>query len=460
MKKRLQYVDGETLANTILPPIRFVIHELLPQGLHVLAGAPKVGKSWLSLWICLCVTQGEKLWDFPTQKGSVLYLCLEDSYARIQNRLLDLTDDAPGNLFFSILSEKLHEGLEEQLESFLAEHPDTVLVVIDTLQRVRNPMKDSNPYASDYRDLGVLKQLADRHGIALLLIHHLRKMNDDDPMNMISGTTGISGATDGNFVLRKDKRSTGTATLFCTGRDIPYQVRWSDSRTSITYTTPQGKKCRDNRLHEPKYLKGAMELEFTIRAAILTGRTQRAKFPSAEEPASGESDTEYSGAAHCDSVLSAQRDGADTSEPSQSGAECGTTDRTTESSLESDPLFRDVLSAVHHQPDADRNEQIPAEGGMDGATGWEAERKAFLSSLTEFPASGMESGLRSDSYSGSSLAGDLVHLGRSLEMTRQSTADTPAGHLHTDRKLRKKQREKKKALGQKGEEGITWQPKL
>ena len=112
MKKRLQYVDGETLANTILPPIRFVIHELLPQGLHVLAGAPKVGKSWLSLWICLCVAQGEKLWDFPTQKGSVLYLCLEDSYARIQNRLLDLTDDAPGNLFFSILSEKLHEGLE------------------------------------------------------------------------------------------------------------------------------------------------------------------------------------------------------------------------------------------------------------------------------------------------------------------------------------------------------------
>ena len=59
------------------------------------AGAPKVGKSWLSLWICLCVAQGEKLWDFPTQKGSVLYLCLEDSYARIQNRLLDLTDDAP-----------------------------------------------------------------------------------------------------------------------------------------------------------------------------------------------------------------------------------------------------------------------------------------------------------------------------------------------------------------------------
>ena len=241
-------------------------------------------------------------------------------------------------------------------------------------------------------------------------------------------------------------------------KDQGYQVRWNDSRTSITYTTPQGKKCRDNRLHEPKYLKGAMELEFTIRAAILTERTQRAKFPSAAEPAFGESDTEYSGAAHCDSVLSAQRDGANTSEPSQSGAECGTTDRTTESSLGSDPLFRDVLSAVHHQPNADRNGQIPAADTMDGATGWESEREAFLSSLTDVPASGMEPGLRSDSDIGGSLAGDLVHLGRSLEMTQQSNADTPSGHPHTDRKLRKKQREKKKALGHAEDEQESFSP--
>lgn len=241
-------------------------------------------------------------------------------------------------------------------------------------------------------------------------------------------------------------------------KDQGYQVRWSDSRTNITYTTPQGKKCRDNRLHEPKYLKGAMELEFTIRAAILTERTQRAKFPSAAEPASGESDTEYSGATHCDSVLSAQRDGADTSEPSQSGAECGTTDRTAEPSLGSEPLLRDFLSAVRHQPDVDGNGQIPAADTMDGATGWEPEREAFLSSLTDIPASEMEPGLRSDSYIGGSLAGDLVHLGRSLEMTQQTTADTPAGHPHTDRKLRKKQREKKKALGHAEDEQESFSP--
>ena len=241
-------------------------------------------------------------------------------------------------------------------------------------------------------------------------------------------------------------------------KGLGYLVRWSDSRTSITYTTPQGKKCRDNRLHEPKYLKGAMELEFTIRAEILTERTQRAKFPSAAEPASGESGTEYSGAAHCDSVLSAQRDGADTSEPSQSGAECGAADRTAEPSLGSEPLPRDFLSAARHPPDTDRNEQIPAADTMDGTTGWESEREAFLSSLTDIPASGMESGLRSDSYSGGSLAGDLVRWGRSLEMTQQSATDTPAGHPHTDRKLRKKQREKKKALGHAEDEQESFSP--
>ena len=91
------------------------------------------------------------------------------------------------------------------------------------LQRIRTAGNDANAYASDYRDIGVLKALADKYRIAILLVHHLRKMNDDDPMNMISGTTGLSGATDSNFVLRKSKRRENTATLYCTGRDIPYR---------------------------------------------------------------------------------------------------------------------------------------------------------------------------------------------------------------------------------------------
>ena len=223
--QQLQTIDADTLLSTTLPPTRFIIDRLLPQGLHILAGAPKVGKSWLALWLCLQVAQGTSVWDFPTHRGTVLYLCLEDSLTRIQSRLFQITDDAPEALHFATIAAGIGEGLEEQLTNFLTQHPDTSLVVIDTLQRIRTGSDSGNPYANDYRDISVLKALADKHHIAILLIHHLRKMNDDDPMNMISGTTGISGATDSNFVLKERRRGSGEATLYCTGRDIEYAAR-------------------------------------------------------------------------------------------------------------------------------------------------------------------------------------------------------------------------------------------
>ena len=221
--KKLNTIDADTLQTISYEPITFLVNDLLPQGLHLLAGAPKIGKSWLALWLCLQVARGESLWNFPTHSCEVLYLCLEDSFQRIQSRLFDLTEDAPPTLHFAVMAEQLHSGLIEQIEQFLKEHPATGLIVIDTLQRIRTMSNDANPYANDYRDIGVLKALADRHRIAVLLIHHLRKLGDDDPMNMISGTTGLSGATDSNFVLRKSKRRENTATLYCTGRDIPYR---------------------------------------------------------------------------------------------------------------------------------------------------------------------------------------------------------------------------------------------
>ena len=221
--KRLQTIDADTLQSTAYEPVSFVVDDLLPQGLHLLAGAPKIGKSWLALWLAVTVAKGEAVWGMGVKQGTTLYLCLEDSTLRIQNRLFEITEDAPASVHFSTNSDTLGKGLEEQIEQFLKEHPQTRLIVIDTLQRIRTAGNDANPYASDYRDIGVLKALADKHRIAILLVHHLRKMNDDDPMNMISGTTGLSGATDSNFVLRKSKRRENTATLYCTGRDIPYR---------------------------------------------------------------------------------------------------------------------------------------------------------------------------------------------------------------------------------------------
>ena len=221
MKNKLETMDAETLMTTPLEQLKFIVDGLIPQGLHILAGSPKIGKSWLSLWICLQVAKGEKVWDFETHRSEVLYLCLEDSFARIQNRLFEITDDAPPNLHFAIMSDTIGNGLEIQIENFIKEHSETGLIVIDTLQKIRNNTSANvNPYASDYDDINALKQISDRHHLAILLVHHLRKTGDADPLNMISGTSGIAGGADTNFVLQKDKRTENTATLICTGRDI------------------------------------------------------------------------------------------------------------------------------------------------------------------------------------------------------------------------------------------------
>jgi len=220
--KSLNTIDGATLMSTPLRPLNFVVDTLLSQGLHILAGSPKVGKSWLALWLAVSVAKGEPIWGMRTRQGTTLYLCLEDSPLRIQNRLFEITEDAPANVHFCTESFILGRGLEEQLENFIAEHPDTTLIIIDTLQMIRGTNYD-NTYANDYRDLSALKKVADKHAIAILLIHHLRKEFADDVFNRISGTTGISGAVDSSFTLIEDKRGSGKAKIHCIGRDIEYR---------------------------------------------------------------------------------------------------------------------------------------------------------------------------------------------------------------------------------------------
>lgn len=223
MTKRLETVSGEVLMNTPLEETRMIVEGLIPQGLHILGGAPKFGKSWLVLWMCVQIAMGESIWDYKTEKGTTLYLCLEDSFCRIQNRLFDITDNAPGNVHFATMADTIGGGLVKQIEMFMSDHPETNFIAIDTLQRVRNPSGDINAYANDYKDINVLKGIADKHKIAILLVHHLRKQGDDDPMNMISGTTGLTGAVDSIYVLKKDSRKSNKAKLIATGRDIEYR---------------------------------------------------------------------------------------------------------------------------------------------------------------------------------------------------------------------------------------------
>ena len=199
------------------PPL---IDGLLYPGTYLFVGAPKLGKSFLMAQLAYHISMGTPLWNYPVRKGTVLYLALEDDYSRLQKRLYQMFGtESTENLYFSVSASQLGSGLDEQLQNFVREHPDTELIIIDTLQKVREVGGDSYSYANDYDIIARLKQFADNSGVCLMLVHHTRKQKSDDPYDMISGTNGLLGAADGAFLLQKEKRTANAATLDVSGRD-------------------------------------------------------------------------------------------------------------------------------------------------------------------------------------------------------------------------------------------------
>ena len=199
------------------PPL---IDGLLYPGTYLFVGAPKLGKSFLMAQLAYHISTGTPLWNYPVRKGTVLYLALEDDYSRLQKRLYQMFGtESTENLYFSVSASQLGSGLDEQLQNFVREHPDTELIIIDTLQKVREVGGDSYSYANDYDIIARLKQFADNSGVCLMLVHHTRKQKAEDPYDMISGTNGLLGAADGAFLLQKEKRTANAATLDVSGRD-------------------------------------------------------------------------------------------------------------------------------------------------------------------------------------------------------------------------------------------------
>ena len=231
----LKIINADNLLYTSLNESEFIIDEILPVGLHIFCGAPKVGKSWLMLDLCIKVSKGEELWNLKCKQSDVLYLALEDTYQRLQKRLFKLTDEIGSNFHIAIESNKITNGLVIQLEQALKQYSNIRLVVIDTLQKVRKQSNDIN-YSADYGEFSLLKDFADKNKIAVILVHHLRKQDDSDVFNKISGTAGIMGSSDTTFILEKKSRNDSVATLFVTGRDVEYQtftLRFEDCRWNL-----------------------------------------------------------------------------------------------------------------------------------------------------------------------------------------------------------------------------------
>ena len=217
----LDTITAEELLSREYTPKPELIEGVLAAGLYILAGPPKTGKSWMSTNLSHCVSTGSPMWGRAVTKGSVLYLALEDTDERLQRRLLRVSGGVTGNISFATQADILGSGLEQQINNHLRDHADTKLIIIDTLAKVREIQHGNAAYQQDYAAISALKQIADKHRLTILVVHHTRKQESDDVMMSISGTNGLLGSADGALILNRPKRMEADAVLSITGRDIP-----------------------------------------------------------------------------------------------------------------------------------------------------------------------------------------------------------------------------------------------
>lgn len=208
------------LYDTVYPQKKSIVDGFLYSGVYLFVGAPKVGKSFFMAQLGYHISSGIPLWGREVHQGQVLYLALEDDYSRLQHRLSTMFGmEENDNFHLATKSKTLEEGLEVQLERFMAEHDDVKLIIIDTLQKIRDVGGEKFSYANDYNIVARLKDFCDNHEMCMIVVHHTRKMEASDSFEMISGTNGLLGAADGAIVMHKDKRTENRAVLDMVGRD-------------------------------------------------------------------------------------------------------------------------------------------------------------------------------------------------------------------------------------------------
>ena len=219
--------QNELLDKVIIeePPI---IEGFLMSGISLLAGAPKVGKSFLVLQIAYHVSTGKPMWGMAVRQSDVLYLALEDTEARLQRRSYRMFgENGSDHLHFAVAAKTINMGLLDQLLYFLRKHPETKLIIIDTMQFSREDAQSGNLYVTDTAFMKTIQEFRKQHNVNILLVHHTRKgMDSNDTFDKVNGSNGNTGGADTTIIMTKDKRTDTRASLQCTGRDIQDQIIW------------------------------------------------------------------------------------------------------------------------------------------------------------------------------------------------------------------------------------------
>jgi len=245
----IKTVTANELVSMELEPLPEIVEGVLSVGYSILAGAPKAGKSWVSLGISLAVASGNKAFgQFKVQKSDVLYLALEDHYYRLSKRLKMLTANAtiPEGLKFSIEIPKLADGGLQAIHDYVHLNKNTKLVIIDTLGRVSDEKK-GDLYQEDYAQGAAVQAVALAAGVAVLAVHHTNKAPQKG-VTRVSGTYGVSAAADGVMVLTRQGDDMPQATLDITGRDLmdkSIPLEWYPAGGGWTYSRGYQPPARD-----------------------------------------------------------------------------------------------------------------------------------------------------------------------------------------------------------------------
>ena len=222
-----QSITAPELYAKDLPPLAYIVEDILPIGATLFVGHAKDGKS-LAMWnLCMAVAEGGLVFGrYPATPGDVLYLALEDGARRAKKRLTDQMQamgiTTPPSRLSLVLwdAPRLGEGLEEALTAWLEAHSSAKLLVIDILEKVRpRRTKNGSVYQDDYLALAPLQRLAQEREIAIVIVHHVNKGKAEDFRDGISGSMSLAGAADTLWVLQR-LAGEADAALRITGRDV------------------------------------------------------------------------------------------------------------------------------------------------------------------------------------------------------------------------------------------------
>lgn len=280
-ERRSSWTAAELMAMEFPEP-RWAVPGLIAEGVTVLAGAPKVGKSWLSLGLGLSVASGgHALGRIEVSPGPVLYLALEDTPRRLQTRMMAMLgrSPAPDTLTLATQCPALPDGGDDHIARWIDRNPGARLVVIDVFTKVRGQSQSGSQYEADYAAVGRAKTLADNHGIACVLVHHVRKAGAEDFLESVSGTNGLAGAADAILVLKR-ARGQADAVLHVTGRDVneheyalafePNTGTWRMLEGPVgDHTLPDTRAAilrhvRDNAGRKPKDIADAISADYEL----------------------------------------------------------------------------------------------------------------------------------------------------------------------------------------------------